>query len=286
MKKIIMFALIATVFSTSALAQLTVIYPNVNKQGKSLFGYAALKLALENSGRDFDLQISKSEPNDARIRKMLKDKIISIADFGTSSEFEKEFSPVYFPIDLGLNGWRIFLIHKDNQTQFARINTIEDLKTKTAGQGIGWSDVDILKNAGLNVVTAPHIDNIIKMTNRKRFDFFPLGANEAHSLLEPYSKRDPDVIVEPKLLLIYPFGRLFFVHKDNKELHDAVQTGLHKSFKNGSFWKLFKSHKSNNAIFTKANLKSRKQILIDNPNMTDEFKKIPKDHFFNLNMLD
>ena len=288
MKKPLLFCIIlmATVFSTDVMAQLKVIYPNVNRQGKDLFGYSALKLALENSGKDFDLRVTQAGVNDTRIRRMLRSKTISIADFGTSAEFEQEFCPIYFPIDLGLNGWRIFLIHKENRSLFAQINTVEGLRTKTAGQGIGWADVEILENAGLKVVTSSHIENLIGMVEAKHFDYFPLGANEAHSLLDTYSQQGPNVVVEPTLLLIYPFGRLFFVHKDNKELHDTVQIGLIKSFENGSFWELFQSHPSNHALFVKANLKNRNQILIDNPHMTKAFKKIPQKYFSNLSMLD
>ena len=126
MKKICLFCLIlmATVFSTNVMAQMKVIYPNVNKQGENMFGYSALKLALENSGKDFELHITEAGVNDARIRRMLRSKEISIADFGTSAEFEQEFYPIYFPIDLGLNGWRIFLIHKESRSQFEKINSI------------------------------------------------------------------------------------------------------------------------------------------------------------------
>ncbi len=286
MKKVILFMLIAAVFSTNVMAKLKVIYPNVNNQGENTFGYAALKLALENSGRDFEIQISDGEQNDALVRQMLEKKQISIADFGTSAEFEQKFSPVYFPIDLGLNGWRILLIHKENQSQFAEINSIEDLRTRETGQGAGWSDVEILESAGMKVVTAPTIENLIKMTDKKRINCFPLGANEAHSLLDIYKKESPNVVVEQELLLIYPFGRLFFVHKDNKELHDIVETGLIESFKNGSFWKMFRSHKSNESLFTKVNLKNRRQIVLDNPQMTGEFGAIPLEYFFNVNMLD
>lgn len=291
MKKSVLFCLLALlvhcVFSNSSMAELKVVYPNINGEGDQSFGYAALKLALENSGVSFKLSVGEEQKtNNKRIRLMIENKEISISDFGTSAEFEKELRPVYFPIDLGLNGWRIFLIHKDNQAEFGKIKTLDDLRKKTAGQGIGWSDIAILENAGLKVMQSATIDNLFGMTEVKRFDYFPLGANEAHSLLEKYKNISPNVVVESQILLIYPFGRLFFVHKDNKELHDAVEAGLVKAFENGSFLKLFKSHQANIALFTQANLKNRKQILIDNPNMTEEFKKIPQKYFFTLDMLD
>ncbi len=286
MRYFIPLFLIMIAFPHNTLAQLVVIYPNVNGIGKELFGYSALKLALQNSGVDYELHVSKIKVNDQRIRRMIADREVSISDFGTSTEAEQEFLPIYFPIDLGLNGWRIFAIHKDNQSRFTNITTIEALRAMTAGQGLGWSDVKILEHAGLTVFEGSHISNLFAMTEFKRFDYFPLSANATHRLLDIYQKKIPNVVVESNILLIYPFGRLFFVHKDNRALHDAVKTGLAKAFESGEYWRLFKAHKSNQGLFTKANLKSRTQIFIENPHMTKEFKGIPKKYFFNLNMLD
>jgi len=274
------------IFQSFANEKIKVIYPNVNSGGKNLFGYAVLKLALENSGHEFELLITESNPNNARVRELIKDKKISISDFGTSAQFEKEFLPVYFPINLGLTGWRVFIIKKHNQMKFNKVNSLSDLSLYRAGQGIGWSDVKILENSRLSVIQAPYLINLFKMLERQRFEYFPLGANEAHFLLESFQKHTSgDLAIENNLLLIYPFARFFFVHKDNIKLRDIVKKGLENSFENGSFWELFKSHKSNEALFKKANLKNRKQILIVNPNMSDRFKKIPKKYFFNLEML-
>jgi len=289
MKKLILaitVILSVSFFTINASAKLKVIYPNVNSGGKDFYSYAVLKLALENSGEEFDLQILKGSPNNKRVRKMIKEKIISISDFGTSSEFERDFLPIYFPIDMGLNGWRLFLIHKNNQTKFNRINSVPKLQTMIAGQGFDWSDINILKNSGLKTVEVPSINTLFKMVDNQRFDYFPLGANEAYYLLDNFKDKAKNTVVEKNLVLIYPFGRLFFVHKDNIELHDAVKKGLEVSFENGSFMKLFKSHKNNEALFKKSSLKNRKQIHIKNPNMSESFKKIPKKYFFNLDMLD
>lgn len=264
---------------------LQVIYPNINGLGEKSFGYEVLKLALENSGTNYRLEMNNRTSTNERIRILIKNKKISIADFGTNEAYENDLLPIYFPIDLGLNGWRIFLIHQENQAAFNNIKTLKDLRQKIAGQGRGWADTEILRNARLSVVESKNVENIIKMLGAKRFDYFPLGVNEAHFLLNEYAPSNPNIIVEPKLLLIYPFARLFFVHKDNQELHDLVESGLLTSFENGSFWALFKSHASNKALFTEVKLQQRTKILIDNPNLSKKFNKIPKEYFFNLDWL-
>ena len=179
-----------------------------------------------------------------------------------------------------------FHYRSDKEHEFKNVNNLFALKKKKAGQGLGWSDTKILRNAGITVLEGRKIENVFSMTIKKRFDFFPLGANEAHSLLDIFEPNNPELTIEPRILLIYPFGRLFFVHKDNKELHDIIKKGLDVSFINGSFLELFKSHPSNQALFEKANLADRIQIRIDNPNMTERFKAIPSGYFFNLDMLE
>lgn len=279
------FLFVAAFLSLCANAQLDVVYPNINGLGKESFAYEVLAKALAKSGVDYHLSVTEDTVNNARIRLLIKEKKISIADFGTSPEFEQEFLPLYFPIDLGLNGWRVFLIHKDSQTRFDHDMQLEQLRQMTAGQGTGWSDVVILEHAGLPVAQSPHISNLIRMLNNKRFDYFPLGANEVHSLLAQYQGYGDQLMVEQDILLIYPFGRLFFVHKDNQPLYDAVKAGLTLLFESGEFFELFRQHPSHAAIFNESHLDRRTVIRIENPYMTKAFHRIPDKYFFSLDRI-
>jgi hypothetical protein len=282
----VLMLLIVAAWRTDSVARMKVVYPNLHGLGRSLLGYATLKIALEHSGTDFDLQLTDESVNDSRARAMLAAGQISIVDFGTSRKFEEQFLPVYFPIDLGLNGWRVFIIHRDNQKRFAAIETIGDLQKMTAGQGVGWADVNILENAGLRVDTAPNLDNLFRMVEAKRFDYFPLNADRAHSLFDRYRELRPNALVDSQILLIYPFGRLFFVHPDNRKLHDTVKRGLVKALESGRYWAWYKSRPRSRGLFNRARLKHRRQIIIDNPGLSEGFKAIPQKYFFNLGMLD
>ncbi len=95
---------LALIVSDPVMAGRKVIYPNVNGAGKSSFGYSVLKLALENSGQEAELEVLDSVVNNDRIRCMIKSGRISISDFGTSIEYERDLRPIHFPIDMGLNG--------------------------------------------------------------------------------------------------------------------------------------------------------------------------------------
>lgn len=273
--------LLLIVFTSSRLfSQVNVVYPNINGIGEEAFGFAVLKLALDKSGIDYTLTLYEDPMTNSRIRKEIKEGLISVADFGTSPQYEESLQAIYIPIDLGLNGWRLLAIRKNREADFESIRNLSELSELTAGQGKGWSDTGILRRAGLNVEEAPQIDNLLRMLNAKRFDYFPLGANEIHSLLKTYRNDCPDVIVERNLVLVYRFGRLFFVKRGNDQLADALYLGLEKAMEDGSFIELFRSHSSNRGLKTLADLGQRKRIIIDNPFMTNRFRQIPQKYFY------
>lgn len=270
-----MFSLVWPIF---ALAELNVVYPAIEERASDGYGYKILDLALSKSGRPYQLSIAPLKMNQERTRASIESGSISIVDFGTSAEFEERFRAIYFPIDRGLSGYRLFIINRSAAAEFAAIRNLNELKQKVAGQGNGWSDIKILRNAGIRVESA-EFGSLFKMLEMGRFDFFPLGVEEVYALLEQHKDSAPNSTVEESLALHYPFARLFFVKKDNKELHDAVMAGLENAFADGSFQSLVESDPSFRAVRERAHLASRTLIEIDNPNLTVRFKEIPAKYF-------
>jgi hypothetical protein len=261
-----------------ALAQLNVIYPAMDERSSDSYGYKVLSLALEKSGRPFHLSVSTSKMNPERARKSIEDGVISIIDVGTSADLEERFAAIYFPIDQGISGYRLFIINKSQAGEFAAIKTLPELQKKIAGQGPGWSDIKILEQAGIKVVTA-EFASLFKMVDIGRFDFFPLGVEEVFGLLEKFKAGCPNSVVEPTLVLHYPFARLFFVRKDNKVLQQALMDGLEKAFADGSFQKLINNDPSFKEARQRSEMGSRTVIEVSNPNLTEKFKKIPAKYF-------
>ncbi len=262
-----------------------VIYPNINGLADTSYGYAVLKLALDASHMPYRLSLNGKNANNNRIRKMLTDGQITVADFGTSMSFENDFNAVLLPLDYGTSGWRLLAMHKANLHLTANINSVADLEAVVLGQGSGWSDVDILNRAGLRVSTAPKLKHLFRMLEVKRFEALPLGANEIYSLVDLYQNKDASIIVEPSLLIIYPFARLFFVNKNNVRLHSILKTGLENAFADGSLWKLFRNHPQNSALFNKANLTKRRIININYDLLKERLEKIPQHYFLSIDDL-
>ena len=269
--------ILAVFIGLSWASEIKVIYPDREAiDDKSTYPYALLELALQKSQKAYRLIPSRLPMTDARARVELSRKRISIAWFGTSTTFEHQFRTIRFPITQGLLGHRLLVIHKDDQEQFSRIRTLEDLKNLSAGQGIGWADVEILKHAGLNVKT-DMVDDLFLMINRHQIiDYFPLGVNEIFNFVANKISRFPHLAVEKNLVLVYPFDFFFFVNIDNKQLHDIVYQGLLQAHADGSFDRLFTSHPDHSGFLNKAELKRRHKISIDNPVLSKETNDLLK----------
>jgi hypothetical protein len=140
-----------------------------------------LRTALDKTTPDYgpyELHRFQDSMNEARYLFELKSgHNINIAWSSTSVEKEQEFLPIRVPLRKGLLGYRVALISVDAQDQIDRLQSLNDLRQLSVGQGIGWGDVDVYKANGIRVVTANY-DNLFKMTALHRFDLFPRGVSE------------------------------------------------------------------------------------------------------------
>ncbi len=186
----------------------------------------------------------------------------------TSKEREETLLPIRIPLLKGLLGHRIFIIKKEDESRFSKIENINELKSLSAGQGKGWPDTDILKSSGFKVVESPTYISLFKMLESNRFDYFPRGVNEPWS--EVVQHQDKNLVVEKTLLIQYPAPIYFFFKKSNSALASRIEKGLWLAIEDGSFDKLFKSHPANTDIFKKANINNRKIFRIPNPLLSNE----------------
>ncbi len=261
-----------------AAGELQVVYPQIEERPADSYGYKVLELALAKSGRPYHLSITKELMSQERARASLEDGRISVFDTGTSAQAEQRLRAVYFPIDRGISGYRLFIINRALEPDFAAIKHLDELRLKVAGQGPGWADIRILEHAGIKVQVAP-FGALFAMVDNRRFDFYPLGMEEVYGMLARYRERAPHSVVEETLALHYPFARLFFVNKDNRELHDALLAGLQAAFADGSFQHLLESDPAYKAARQRANIARRTVIEIENPDLTPQFRAIPAKYF-------
>jgi len=275
MLRFFVYVFTAFTFSFSSIAQ-EIIYPNLSGIGDSSIGLSVLKLALDKSGSDYQISVDTRRVNPNRVIFMLETKQVDVIDGGYTPELLDKFDIIYLPLDMGLSGWRVFVIHQDTANALSSVQIVDDLKHFTFGQGQGWYDTVILENAGLTVITSSKFSNLFSMVKVKRFDLLSLGAHSAYQLIELFGKNDEPLLVDDRITLVYPFGRFFYVRKDSTELKKAIKVGMEKSLSDGSLLALLKSHLFFRDTFYRANLRERIQIHIETPNLTESFKSIDK----------
>ncbi|WP_322789343.1 hypothetical protein [Paraburkholderia diazotrophica] len=198
------------------------------------------------------------------------------------AQAERGLNVVHIPIHRGLIGYRVFLIRQDRQADFDGIETLEDLRSMTGVQGLGWIDAGIMRNAGLRVQTPSTYETIFKMLEGRRVDYFPRGVIEAFPELESRRATEPDLAVEQSLLLAYRSDFLFYVSPNHRELAATIERGFTAAWRDGSYLKLFNTHPYIQNGLKLGNLGGRKVIRLDNPFLSDEDRAIPDTYWMRL----
>lgn len=260
-------------------APLRFAYPNVNGLGEAGFGFRALRLALQRWGQPFELVLSQEPTNSARSVRALAQGEVDVMDLGTGADLEARFQAIYLPLDRGLSGWRLLVIRRDAGRRFAGVQSLQDLAAMTAGQGMSWSDVALLRAAGLRVTTAEGLGRLFSLLQAGRFDYLPLGLNEVDGFVAAHRAVAPDAVIEPRLALRYPFARLFYVRRDDDDRHAAISAGLGRAFEDGSFSALFAAQVHTQAALAAARLAERQVLQIANAGFTEAARAMPARYF-------
>lgn len=172
--------------------------------------------------------------------------------------------PIPYPLDKGLIGYRIALIRKQDQARIGRINSIEQLRSLTVGQGRDWGDVKVFEFNRIPLDTSStDYDSLFAMLARGRFDLFPRGATEVKRELEAYGGKYPDLAIERHLLIKYSFAQFFYVSKAAPRLAARLKDGLEQMVRDGSFDALFDKHFAR--ALSELDLGHRIVIELDNP---------------------
>lgn len=229
-----------------------------------------LELALEHLDKDYKIETSHEKYTQSKTNEELKNNgLINVIWEASDKTMEDEFRPIRICLYKGLLGYRILIINKKNQDKFDRIETLDQLKQMSFGQGRFWADTRILEANQFKVVKVTKYTNIFFMLDGERFDAFPRG------VLEPFSelaKRPelPDLAVEKNLMIVYKMPFYLFVEKNNTELANDLELGLNRAIADESFDEVFYNDPSIKDVLEKANMRERKVFYVDNPVLTKE----------------
>jgi len=241
---------------------------NTASDGNGRYAMQMLNLALSKIEVRYEIVADENVISQSRNIELVSSGQSDLLWAATNQQMEDTLLPMRIPLYKGLLGHRIFIIRKGDQTRFDQINTIEDLRRLTFGQGKTWADTEILRSNNLTVITANKYQGLFYMLDGSRFDAFPRGVQEPWQELEDNATLP--LVVEEIIMLIYRMPFYFFTTKNNKKLAADIELGLNRAIEDGSFDRVFFNDPMIKSVIEKANLKGRKIFRLSNPALPKE----------------
>lgn len=268
--KLLKISCLTLLLSTAQLttAETKTLKVNDSNDPNGPYTVSMIQLALDHMDTKYNLQVGHENFTQARANEEVKTGGLDLIWTTTGKETEEELEAVRIPLFKGLLGCRIFIINKNNQSKFDNVQTFEDLKKLTYGQGKTWADGKILEANGLKVIKTNKYENLFHMVDGERFDAFPRGVHEPFGEIE--KRPNLNLAVEKNILLIYKMDLYLYTSKANHKLAKEFEDGFNKAIADGSFDKLFYSSPQIKDIMEKANMKNRKVFYLDNPTLSKE----------------
>lgn len=190
---------------------------------------------------------------------------LTVMYLSTIPDFEQHLIPIRIPVDKNLGGYSVFLIRKNEQRRFSAVRSIDDLRPFSFGLGLGWIDVDILRAAGLRVVTGSSYDGLFEMLANKRFDVFLRAAVEVLDEYDRHKALVTDLRIEDHLILYYPLPMYFWFPKteEGRRLAARAEEGMRMMIADGTYDRIFDAYQRRK--IETLHLTSRTIIRIANP---------------------
>lgn len=245
---------------------------------------ALLELALNKTPEYGQFRIIRSEEmGQGRVLRELsraRTSLIDIANVASSSQRESELLAIPIPIDGGLLGFRVCVTLPHSLPLFEGVSSIEDLKERgiRIGQGLHWPDTDILEANDISVVTHTRYEILFRMLRNDRFDCFARGVNEV--LFDLEIENDPDLVIEPSLMLAYAMPSYFFTAPHDYMTAHRVQLGMERAIQDGSFARYLADYYSK--PIEQLALDRRNVIVLKNPFLSEESRMVGRRTLDNL----
>ena len=237
------------------------------KDSRWVYPAELLNAAMARTEKDFGpWEISASGPIMSRNRTLLalqEGRLINVHSTATRTEWEEQAIPIRIPIRKGLLGYRLLLIHGQNQELFAKFEKLDELRKLSAGSHYQWSITKVLRNLDFTVVEGTSYVGLFSMLHAQRFDYFPRGVNEIFEELETHQGKLPNLMVEPTKAIYLPLPTYFFVSPKYPRLAKRIQVGLERMLEDGSFDQTFEAHHAEH--IRQARLAERQIFIVSNP---------------------
>lgn len=283
MAKYILF-LIAAMASCNGIAKSTIEF--VGALEEDPYQITLLRKVLDSTIPTHGLYTLKLRPqaSDLREVKLVEENPQKLRISITPKVYEHIHNPnislVTIPIARGILGYRVCYTTKNKSKALEERFEKGQLQEIRFGSGYKWSDSDIMRFNGLNVVESgwdlnptSAIESLYKMTSHGRVHAFCRGVNEVvreKAFIESLS----NLTLNRTHVLYYNMPFFFFVNAKNESLHQRITLGLNILLEEGEFEKLWNQFHLEN--IKKVGLSERKVIKLKTQNEfydTEEYRK-------------
>lgn len=271
--------LLILLMAEHAMAELVVWHRSPLDFGNFRYVYdiEVMRLALEKTRPTYgDYQLQAIPP--ASFARMLHSlhnntypNMLLETSYDKKLEENDDLTYIAFPLELGIIGYRVCFVNPQIKEDIKKATTLADLRIYSMGQGVGWTDIEILRHNGFKVMEVSNYTSLFKMVAGGRFDLLCRGANELMMEYEQY-KHIGNLTYDETFVLVYRLPRFFYLSKKNAALKQRVEEGLKIAYVDGSLLALWRKHNLKSIQFTQ--LSKRKIFYLDNPLVHD----LPKDY--------
>lgn len=236
--------------------------PESTQDMRQRYPLEVLRLALRRSGGAFRLEPSPFTMQQARALHMLASgDYLDVLWTVPTRERTRKLRMIPFPIDRGLIGWRVLMIHRGEEPRFSGIHSLRQLASLSAGQGHDWPDLDVLRANGLEVTGVATYNGLFQMLARRHIDYLPRSVTEVDDELKRFASLP--ITLDSHLLLHYASALCLFVNPRNTRLARALLLGLTRSYRDGSLMELF--HRTYDGVLQSLDLARRTRLELRNP---------------------
>ncbi len=168
----------------------------------------------------------------------------------------------------GILGFRVLIIRAEDQEKFARIETEDQLKKLRVGIPDTWSDAEIFRHNGYNVIERGTYGDMFDRLHDNQYDFTALGANEIDGVFADRADEVEGLMMVDQILIYYPFPLLFYVNPDNPELAGRIRKGMSAITEDGTLDGILRRH--NAELISSLRLNDRSVFKLESPMLPEE----------------
>ena len=252
---------------TYANDQFIINHSESNLDHRYQYTYDLLQLVIDATDADFgqaSLEVSDVIMSRNRILRELQDgQTINVIAEASNLQWNAQLIPIKIPIRKGIQGFRIFIIQKENAETLAKITSIAQLTSLKTGSGSQWSTKVAMQQAGFEVVESIQYDSLFNMLSKGRFVTFGRGVNEVYQEVDQFSLEYPNLAIDENIMLHIPLATYFYVSPNKPRLAQRIEVGLRRIINNGEFERLF--YQRHCDFLVKSKLNQRLIFKINNP---------------------